>query len=171
MSVPRGIEDIERELVRHQHDHPPVRDLNREAERRRSFAQRRADELARVVGSWTFIALQVVLAGAWVGLNLTAVVAHWDPVPFLLLNLALSFECALWVLLVLMTLNRLLDRERLRAQQDYEAGVKLEEELRSLMTHLEVQDDVLLQVLVRLEQTDRELRRLARRLGVEERVP
>src|SRR5438270_11123757 len=40
MSVSRGIEDIERSLVHHSHDHPPVRDLNREADRRLSGLQR-----------------------------------------------------------------------------------------------------------------------------------
>jgi len=36
------------------------------------------------------------------------------------------------------------------------------------MTHLEVQDEVMLQVLQRLERGDRELRRISRRLGIED---
>jgi uncharacterized membrane protein len=65
-----------------------------------------------------------------------------------------------------MALNRAAARERLRAQHDYEDKVKTEEEMRSLMAHLEAQDEVLLQVIHRTDRTDRELRRLARRLGV-----
>lgn len=170
MPTTRGIEDIEQALVRHNHDHAPVRDLNREADRRRSFAQRRADDLARLVGSWTFVLLQAVLVAAWIALNVVGVVAHWDERPFLLLNLVLGVESVLWAVVILLALNRSADRERLRAQQAFEVDVKVEEELRSLMTHLEVQDDVLVQVLLRLDHLDRELRRLARRLGVEQRI-
>jgi uncharacterized membrane protein len=171
MAVTREIEDIARSLVKHQHDHPPVRDLNRESDRRFSVAQRVADDLGRLVGSWTFVLLQVVLTTSWLGLNVAAQTNHWDPYPFLLLNLAVTFENALWASLVLMALSRSATRERLRAQQDYEEHVKAEEEMRMLMSHLENQDEVLLQILYRLDRGDRELRRLARRLGItEERV-
>ena len=171
MAVTREIEDIVRSLVRHQHDHPPVRDLNGESDRRLRMGQRIADDLGRFVGSWTFVLLQVAISGVWLALNLLAQVGHWDPAPFLLLNLAVTFENALWASLILMAVNRASTRDRLRAQHDYEDQVKAEEETRMLMTHLEAQDEVLLQVLHRLDRTDRELRRLARRLGIaEERV-
>ncbi|MDQ6771537.1 MAG: DUF1003 domain-containing protein [Candidatus Dormibacteraeota bacterium] len=170
MSGTRGIEDIEQSLVHHHHDHAPVRDLNREADRRRSFAQRRADDAARAIGSWAFVLVQIVVVAAWIALNVIASVKHWDARPFLLLNLGLGVLVVLWVLVVLLAMNRTADRERLRAQQDFEVNVKLEEELKALMTHLEVQDEVLVQVLLRLDHLDRELRRLGRRLGAEERV-
>src|SRR5438105_10194726 len=82
MSVTRGIDDIERSLVRHSHDHPPVRDLNRESDRRRSTPQQIADALARAIGSWPFLGLQVVLTGAWVVLNVMALTGNRDPTPF-----------------------------------------------------------------------------------------
>lgn len=168
MSAAREIEDIQRQLVRHQHDHPPVRDLNREADRRMSSAQRVAHDFARVVGSWTFVILQVALTVAWLAANLLAFSNHWDPYPFQLLNLVMSLEAALWVPVVLMAMNRVAERERLRAQHEYELDVKAEEEVRMLMHHLEVQDEVLLQILHRLDRSDRELRRMARRMGIGE---
>lgn len=168
MSAAREIEDIERQLVRHQHDHPPVRDLNREADRRTTGAQRIAGDFARVVGSWTFLVLQVLLSAGWLAANLLAFANHWDPYPFQLLNLVMSLEAAAWVSIVLMSLNRLAERERLRAQHEYEVTVKAEEETRMLMHHLEVQDEVLLQILHRLDRSDRELRRMARRMGIGE---
>jgi uncharacterized membrane protein len=67
-----------------------------------------------------------------------------------------------------MMLNQLGDRERLRAQQEYEVAVKTEEEMRAVMAHLEAQDEVLLQILQRLDRSDRAARRLGRRLGVPE---
>jgi len=168
MSAAREIEDIQRQLVRHQHEHPPVRDLNREADRHTSAAQRVAEDLGRVIGSWTFVVLQVVLIAGWLAANVLAFVAHWDPYPFQALNFVMSLEAAIWVSVVLMALNRLADRERLRAQHEYEIDVKVEEEMRMLMHHLEVQDEVLLQILQRLDRSDRELRRMARRMGIGE---
>ena len=171
MAVTREVDDIARSLVKHQHDHPPVRDLNRESDRRMRFPQRVADDLGRVVGSWTFVFVQVLVTGSWLVLNIVAQTNHWDRYPFLLLNLVVTFENALWASLVLMALNRAAGRDRLRAQQDYEQQVKVEEEMRTLMTHLEAQDELLLQVVQRLDRNDRELRRLARRLGIgEQRV-
>lgn len=168
MSVAREIEDIQRMLLRHQHDHPPVRDLNQEADRRLSRRDRIAADFARLLGSWTFVLLQGALTLAWLVLNVLAFTNHWDTYPFLLLNLVFSLEAVFFVSVLLMALNRLADRDRLRAQHDFEVDVKAEEETRMLMQHLEVQDEVLLQVLHRLDRLDRELRRLNRRLGVEE---
>jgi uncharacterized membrane protein len=164
MSVGREIEDIARDLIRHQHDHPPVRDLNREEERRLTFPDRVADDFARLVGSWVFIAAQLGLMLLWILLNVIGLIRHWDPYPFLFLNLTLSLEAAVWVSIALMALNRMADRDRLRAQHDYELNVKAEEELKALMNHLMNQDEILLQIVNRLDRGDRELKRLTRRL-------
>jgi uncharacterized membrane protein len=164
MSIAREIEDIARDLIKHQHDHPPVRDLNREVERRLNFADRVADDFARLVGSWIFVAVQVGIMVIWILLNALNILRPWDRFPFLFLNLILSLEAALWVSVVLMSLNRLADRDRLRAQHDYELNVKAEEELKALMNHLMHQDEILLQIVNRLDRGDREMKRLARRL-------
>jgi uncharacterized membrane protein len=100
----------------------------------------------------------------WVGLNAFNLVHPWDRYPFLFLNFVLSLEAALSVSLVLMALNRLAERDRRRAQQDYELNVKAEEELKALMNHLMHQDEILLQIVNRLDRGDREMKRLARRL-------
>jgi uncharacterized membrane protein len=164
MSVARETEDIVRDLVRHHHDHPPVRDLNREEERRETSAGRAGGDAIRMVGTWAFIAGQVVIAATWIVLNALNV-HRWDAYPFGLLDLVLSAEALLVAVLVLMALNRAYARERLRAQQTFEQEVKLEEEIKSLMTHLERQDEMLVEVLQRLDHSDRELRRLQRQLG------
>jgi uncharacterized membrane protein len=164
MSIAREIEDIARDLIKHQHDHPPVRDLNREVERKLNFADRVADDFARLVGSWIFVAVQVGIMVVWILLNALNILRPWDRFPFLFLNLILSLEAALWVSVVLMSLNRLADRDRLRAQHDYELNVKAEEELKALMNHLMHQDEILLQIVNRLDRGDREMKRLARRL-------
>jgi uncharacterized membrane protein len=164
MSIPREIEDIARDLIKHQHDHPPVRDLNRELDRRQTFADRVAADFARLVGSWVFVLAQLGIILVWILLNALNVLHPWDRYPFLFLNLVLSLEAALWVSVALMAMNRQADRERLRAQQDFELNVKAEEELKALMNHLMHQDEVLLQIVNRLDRGDREMKRLARRL-------
>ena len=166
MSIGREIEDIARDLIKHQHDHPPVRDLNREVERKLTFADRVADDFARLVGSWIFVLAQAGIVVVWVGLNALNLIRPWDRYPFLFLNFVLGLEVAVWVSLVLMALNRLADRDRLRAQHDYELNVKAEEELKALMNHLMHQDEILLQIVNRLDRGDRELKRLARHLEV-----
>jgi uncharacterized membrane protein len=164
MSIAREIEDIARDLIKHQHDHPPVRDLNRDEERRLTFADRVSQEFAKLVGSWAFLLSQLGIMVVWVGLNAFNLIHPWDRYPFLFLNFILSLEAALWVSVVLMALNRLAERDRLRAQQDYELNVKAEEELKALMNHLMHQDEILLQIVNRLDRGDREMKRLARRL-------
>jgi uncharacterized membrane protein len=164
MSIAREIEDIARDLIKHQHDHPPVRDLNREVERKLTFADRVADDFARLVGTWVFVLVQAGIMALWILLNALNILHPWDRFPFLFLNLILTLEAALWVSVVLMSLNRLADRDRLRAQHDFELNVKAEEELKALMNHLMHQDEILLQIVNRLDRGDREIKRLARRL-------
>jgi uncharacterized membrane protein len=164
MSIGREIEDIARDLIKHQHDHPPVRDLNREVDRKSTFADQVASDFARLVGSWYFVLAQAGIMVLWVGLNALNLIHPWDKYPFLFLNFILSLEAAVWVSVVLMAVNRLADRDRLRAQHDYELNVKAEEELKALMNHLMHQDEILLQIVNRLDRGDRELKRLARHL-------
>jgi uncharacterized membrane protein len=164
MSIGREIEDIARDLIKHQHDHPPVRDLNREVDRKSTFADQVANDFARLVGSWYFVLAQAGIMVLWVGLNAFNLIHPWDKYPFLFLNFILSLEAAVWVSIVLMAVNRLADRDRLRAQHDYELNVKAEEELKALMNHLMHQDEILLQIVNRLDRGDRELKRLARHL-------
>ena len=164
MSIGREIEDIARDLIKHQHDHPPVRDLNRDVDRKLTFADRVASDFARLVGSWIFVLAQVGLMLLWVLLNLVGFIRHWDAYPFLFLNFVFSLEAAIWVSVVLMTLNSMADRDRMRAQNEYELNVKAEEELKALMNHLMHQDEILLQIVNRLDRGDREMKRLARRM-------
>jgi uncharacterized membrane protein len=168
MAISREIEDLARDLIRHQHDHPPVRDLNREVDRKQTLADRIGADFARLVGSWVFVLAQVGLMVVWVALNAIGSLAHWDGYPFHLLNFVFSLEAVLWASLVLMALNRMYDRDRLRAQHDYELDVKAEEELKALMNHLMHQDEILLQIVNRLDRADREMKRLVRTIETPE---
>src|SRR6266705_2951280 len=81
--------------------------MEQESEGHRSFGERVADRFAAIVGSWTFIITQTILLAAWVVLNVVAWFQHWDPYPFILLNLALSFQAAYASPIIMMSQNRL----------------------------------------------------------------
>jgi uncharacterized membrane protein len=145
------VEKWERQRIRHSHHHPPVKNINRIAAGELTSGQRIADRLAAVMGSWSFIIVQSVILTIWICLNVVAYMEHWDPYPFILLNLALSFQAAYAAPIIMMSQNRQAAKDRLMAEQDYEVNLKAENELKSIMTHLEQQDEVMLDVLRRME--------------------
>jgi uncharacterized membrane protein len=61
---------------------------------RPTLGQGIADAVAAVMGSWTFIIIQSGILFAWITTNLVGAMRGWDPYPFILLNLALSFQAA-----------------------------------------------------------------------------
>ena len=84
------------------------------------------------MGSWRFIILQSCILLIWIALNITAWIQHWDPYPFILLNLALSFQAAYAAPFIMMSQNRQQDIDRGRAESDYRINVKAELEIESL---------------------------------------
>jgi uncharacterized membrane protein len=94
--------------------------------------QRIADATARVLGSWAFIITQTVAVAAWVSLNVIAWVRHWDPYPFILLNLMFSVQAAYAAPLIMMSQNRAADRDRVQATSDYDVNLKAELEIQDL---------------------------------------
>jgi uncharacterized membrane protein len=91
-----------------------------------------ADFVAAMMGSWPFILIQTALLAVWVVLNVVAYSSHWDPYPFILLNLALSFQAAYAAPFIMMSQNRqaLIDREA--AHRDYDTNTKAELEIELL---------------------------------------
>jgi uncharacterized membrane protein len=87
----------------YRHDHPPVVDVNKAFEKNLGLGQRAADWLAAAVGSWTFILGQTVMLLIWAALNVTAWVLHWDPYPFILMNLLLSLQAAYAAPIIMMS--------------------------------------------------------------------
>jgi len=94
--------------------------------------QRIADTVAATMGSWKFIIIQSVLLFLWIVLNITAYVKQWDPYPFILLNLALSFQAAYAAPFIMMSQNRQQDIDRQAAQNDYQINIKAELEIEAL---------------------------------------
>jgi uncharacterized membrane protein len=116
---------------------PVARDSNVSFEAGLTRGQRAADRLAAFGGSWTFIALFVLVGALWIGANLMTR-SPVDPFPFILLNLVLSCVAALQAPVIMMSQNRLAAKDRLDAQHDYEVNLKAELEVAAL--HLKVDE-------------------------------
>jgi len=99
---------------------------------RLTMGQKIADTVASNMGSWRFILIQSALLLFWVVANVTAYINHWDPYPFILLNLALSFQAAYAAPFIMMSQNRQQDIDRLAAQHDYDINIKAELEIELL---------------------------------------
>ena len=97
-----------------------------------TLGQRIADAVAAMMGSWTFIIVQSTILFVWIVLNITAYVQQWDPYPFILLNLALSFQAAYAAPFIMMSQNRQQDVDRKAAEHDYQVNVKAELEIELL---------------------------------------
>jgi uncharacterized membrane protein len=97
-----------------------------------TFGQRVADRVAATMGSWTFIIIQSVILLAWIVINVVAYMHHWDPYPFILLNLALSFQAAYAAPFIMMSQNRQQEIDRQAAMNDYQINIKAELEIELL---------------------------------------
>jgi uncharacterized membrane protein len=97
-----------------------------------TLGQRIADAVAATMGSWRFIIIQSVILLVWIVLNITAYVQQWDPYPFILLNLALSFQAAYAAPFIMMSQNRQQDIDRKSAENDYQVNIKAELEIELL---------------------------------------
>ena len=97
-----------------------------------SRGQRIADVVADTMGSWRFIIAQSLLLTVWVVLNMIGWIKAWDPYPFILLNLALSFQAAYAAPIIMMSQNRQQDIDRRAAEIDYRINLKAELEIELL---------------------------------------
>jgi len=97
-----------------------------------TVGQRIADKVAATMGSWPFIIIQSLILLVWIVLNVTAFINKWDPYPFILLNLALSFQAAYAAPFIMMSQNRQQDIDRKEAENDHQINVKAELEIELL---------------------------------------
>ena len=125
----------------------------------RTFGQRVADAVAATMGSWTFIIAQSIILALWIALNVIAWINHWDPYPFILLNLALSFQAAYAAPFIMISQNRQAERDRHQAEEDYRTNVEAEQRIEDLQRRL---------AAIEVNKLDRILELLEKRLPLRE---
>ena len=87
---------------------------------KRTFGQRSADKLAELAGSWAFIFIFLCTMVIWMAVNAIFLASKaFDPYPFILLNLILSCIAALQAPIIMMSQNRLEEKDRERSKHDY----------------------------------------------------
>ena len=119
----------------------------------RKVGQRIADAVAATMGSWSFIIVQSAILAVWIVLNLIAWTNHWDPYPFILLNLALSFQAAYAAPFIMISQNRQAERDRHQAEEDFRTNVEAERRIEDLQQRLAmIEVDKLDRIVAILEQ-------------------
>jgi uncharacterized membrane protein len=85
---------------------------------------RMAERLARFLGTGRYLVAQTAVVIVWIILNVVGIIGHWDPYPFILLNLGFSTQAAYAAPLILLAQNRQADRERIDIERDREMNAR-----------------------------------------------
>jgi uncharacterized membrane protein len=127
-----------------------AKDATKEFEENLTWAQRLADRVAELNGSWTFILLLLGLTTAWTIVNIPAVAAHvglythgddgkvngFDPYPYILYNLVLAILVSLQGPLIVMSQNRQTLKDRATADVDFRVNLKNELGIEKMLAEL-----------------------------------
>ena len=117
-----------------------------------SIGDRLSDNVAKGMGSWKFIIWQTVIVLIWMMLNVVAFVRHWDPYPFILLNLIFSTQAAYAAPIIMMAQNRQSQRDRIQAENDYLTNVEAKKEIEALQIHLNKIETEKLDIIIKMLQ-------------------
>jgi uncharacterized membrane protein len=96
-----------------------------------------SDKTTSYMGSWNFIILQTIIVIIWIILNVIGFVNHWDPYPFIVLNLIFSTQAAYAAPIIMMSQNRQGDRDRQQAISDYKTNIQAKKDIEKLEEKLE----------------------------------
>jgi uncharacterized membrane protein len=99
------------------------------------FGDKLADKITGFVGSWIFIIIQSIILTIWVILNFKHIVC-FDPYPFILLNLFLSFQAAYATPMILMSGNRQAEKDRKQLKDDLVLDTETNKLLKELIKHM-----------------------------------
>ena len=130
------------------------RNVNEEQDKRMTIADRAADLLAEFGGSWKFIGFAIGLILFWIALNSYILIRGFDPMPYQMLNLVLAVVAGMQAPIIMMSQNRQSEKDRLRADLDYQVNLKNEIALNEVLRRLDVLESERLPVLF-AQQNDR----------------
>jgi len=114
------------------------RNANEEEQARLTLADRAADLIAEFGGSWKFIILSIALIIVWIIFNTFILVRGFDPAPYAMLNLVLAVIAGMQAPIIMMSQNRQGEKDRLRADLDYQVNLKNELSLAEVLRRLDV---------------------------------
>src|ERR671927_1714603 len=114
------------------------RNANEEEKARATVADRAADLIAEFGGSWKFIGVSIALIIFWIIFNSIILVRGFDPAPYQMLNLVLAVIAGMQAPIIMMSQNRQGEKDRLRADLDYQVNLKNELSLAEVLRRLDV---------------------------------
>ncbi len=131
---------LEAEVIRGMHEQEAIaQDVNSAFDRRLTLGERMADRIAEFGGSWGFILSFGGVLLVWILFNsISMLERHFDPYPFILLNLVLSCLAALQAPIIMMSQNRQEAKDRLRSENDFRINLKAELEIRNINAKLDL---------------------------------
>jgi CRP/FNR family cyclic AMP-dependent transcriptional regulator len=132
------------------------RNVNEEQKKRETLGDRAADLLAEFGGSWKFIGVALALIGIWIALNAWVLISGFDPKPFAMLNLVLAVIAGLQAPIIMMSQNRQSEKDRLRADLDFQVNLKNEISLAEVLRRLDVIESERLPQLFAQQNKERE---------------
>ena len=144
-----------------------VIDADKALQENYTFGKKLADKVAKVGGSWGFVISFVVFLIGWMFINVMQLFGwHFDPYPFILLNLALSCISAIQAPIIMMSQNRAGEKDDLDRRNDYHVNLRSEEELKLLHAKVDLQtkynkhqsqlNQLQMEMLIRIEASQRE---------------
>lgn len=114
------------------------RNVNEEAAARLTLSDRAADLIAEFGGSWKFIGVSIGLIVFWIILNSYILMKGFDPIPYQMLNLVLAVIAGMQAPIIMMSQNRQGEKDRLRADLDYQVNLKNELSITEVLRRLDV---------------------------------
>ena len=114
------------------------RNANEEEKARLTLADRAADLIAEFGGSWKFIGVSIALIVFWIIFNSFILFRGFDPAPYAMLNLVLAVIAGMQAPIIMMSQNRQGEKDRLRADLDYQVNLKNELSLAEVLRRLDV---------------------------------
>src|ERR1700686_5627452 len=138
---------LHRKLNSEDHKHPGNVGPPDEA----SFGEMLADKISAGIGSWTFLIIQTFAVICWLTLNVIGLVRHWDPFPFILLNLLFSVQAAYTGPVLLLAGNRQAQKDRLTLEHAAFEADKADEQNVEILKAIERNTEVTLSILRHVE--------------------
>ena len=129
--------------------------LDEDYEHHTRRSDRVADKVAAFGGSWTFIIIFACFLLVWITINLLPVLGmQFDPKPFILLNLILSFIAAFQAPIIMMSQNRQAARDKHESIIDFAINYKAEQEIDDMQKHLHRMEAELAEIKALLKEKD-----------------
>ncbi len=116
-----------------------------------TFGEMLADKIASGIGSWTFLIIQTFAVLCWVVLNVVGLVNHWDPFPFILLNLLFSVQAAYTGPVLLLAGNRQAQKDRLTLEHAAAEAEKADTQNVEILLAIKENTEVTVKILQHVE--------------------